>query len=47
MNELMNECLMKPQHEKQFGYWVSEKGKRIYASVDKMHFIQDMSADNN
>ena len=23
----MNECLMTPQHEKQIGYWVSEKGK--------------------
>ena len=23
----MNECLMTPQYEKQFGYWVSEKGK--------------------
>ena len=22
-----NECLMTPQHEKQIGYWVSEKGK--------------------
>ena len=27
MNEWMNECLMTPQHEKQIGYWVSEKGK--------------------
>ena len=27
MNELMNECLTTPQHEKQIGYWVSEKGK--------------------
>ena len=25
----MNECLMTPQHEKQIGYWVSEKGKRM------------------
>ena len=23
----MNECLTLPQHEKQIGYWVSEKGK--------------------
>ena len=23
----MNECLTTPQHEKQIGYWVSEKGK--------------------
>ena len=22
----MNECLTTPQHEKQIGYWVSEKG---------------------
>ena len=27
MNEWMNECLTTPQHEKQIGYWVSEKGK--------------------
>ena len=27
MNEWMNECLMTPQHEKQIGYLVSEKGK--------------------
>ena len=26
MNEWMNECLTTPQHEKQIGYWVSEKG---------------------
>ena len=26
-NEWMNECLTTPQHEKQIGYWVSEKGK--------------------
>ena len=24
----MNECLTTPQHEKQIGYWVSEKGKK-------------------
>ena len=29
MNEWMNECLTTPQHEKQIGYWVSEKGKII------------------
>ena len=23
----MNECLTTPQHEKQIGYWVSEKGQ--------------------
>ena len=23
----MNECLTTPEHEKQIGYWVSEKGK--------------------
>ena len=23
----MNDCLTTPQHEKQIGYWVSEKGK--------------------
>ena len=27
MNEWMNECLTTPQHEKQIGYWVSEKGR--------------------
>ena len=26
-NEWINECLTTPQHEKQIGYWVSEKGK--------------------
>ena len=25
--EWMNECLTTPQHKKQIGYWVSEKGK--------------------
>ena len=28
MNEWMNECLTSPQHEKQIGYWVSEKGSK-------------------
>ena len=28
----MNECLMTPQHEKQIGYWVSEKGNGYEAS---------------
>ena len=28
-HEWMNECLMTPQHEKQIGYWVSEKGKCV------------------
>ena len=23
----MNECLTTPQHEKQIGYWMSEKGQ--------------------
>ena len=23
----MNECLTTPQHEKQIGYWMSDKGK--------------------
>ena len=27
LGEWMNECLKTPQHEKQIGYWVSEKGK--------------------
>ena len=26
----MNECLTTPQHEKQIGYWVSEKGKVLF-----------------
>ena len=26
-HERMNECLTTPQHEKEIGYWVSEKGK--------------------
>ena len=26
-SEWINECLMTPQHEKQIGYWVSEKEK--------------------
>ena len=25
----MNECLTTPRHEKQIGYWVSKKGKRM------------------
>ena len=25
----MNGCLTTPQHEKQIGYWVSEKGERM------------------
>ena len=25
----MNDCLTTPQHEKQIGYWVSEKGKNM------------------
>ena len=29
----MNECLMTPQHEKQIGYWVSEKDKLLYNQV--------------
>ena len=28
-DEWMNECLTTPQHEKQIGYWVSEKCKRM------------------
>ena len=31
MNELINEGLTTPQHEKQIDYWVSEKGKFIVA----------------
>ena len=27
-HEWMNECLTTPQHEKQIGYWVSEKGRK-------------------
>ena len=30
MNEWMNECLTTPQHEKQIGYWVSEKGNEVF-----------------
>ena len=29
IHEWMNECLTTPQHEKQIGYWVSEKGLLI------------------
>ena len=29
----MNECLTTPQHEKQIGYWVSEKGKKKKKNV--------------
>ena len=25
----MNECLTTPQHKKQIGYWVSEKGQLV------------------
>ena len=33
----MNECLTTPQHEKQIGYWVSEKGKcmKCYKTIKK------------
>ena len=33
MNEWMNECLTTPQHEKQIGYWASEKGKCMTARM--------------
>ena len=44
MNEWMNECLTTPQHEKQIGYWVSEKGKcwrkeMFYLTMHSTHFI--------
>ena len=31
--EWMNECLTTPQHEKQIGYWVSEKGERTLSAA--------------
>ena len=31
----MNGCLTTPQHEKQIGYWVSEKGKCINGYIIK------------
>ena len=40
MNEWMNECLTTPQHEKQIGYWVSEKGKCmkwLYLKGDELY----------
>ena len=36
----MNECLTTPQHEKQIGYWVSEKGKYSRCHVDKCQFLR-------
>ena len=35
----MNECLMTPQHEKQIGYWVSEKGKCIKFGKTMFMFV--------
>ena len=40
----MNECLMTPQHKKQIGYWVSEKGYKNVLNVsfhetDNKYFI--------
>ena len=31
----MNECLTTPQHEKQIGYWVSEKDKSYIIKNEK------------
>ena len=45
MNEWMNECLTTPQHEKQIGYWVSEKGLKegvkemFYLTMHSTHFV--------
>ena len=38
-SQLMNECLTTPQHEKQIGYWVSEKGKLAIKSWSKLKSI--------
>ena len=57
MNEWMNECLTTPQHKKQIGYWVSEKGKRkklssnkwktgtSYLAIHSTHFNYEMASD--
>ena len=40
VNDWMNECLTTPQHEKQIGYWVSEKGKCMkWSNLSKTHPI--------
>ena len=33
----MNECLTTPQHEKQIGYWVSEKGITIQKNMLRLN----------
>ena len=35
----MNECLTTPQHEKQIGYWVSEKGINLSKSQTKHKYV--------
>ena len=39
----MNECLTTPQHEKQIGYWVSEKGEYFNAVRHlRMYVLADL-----
>ena len=43
----MNECLTTPQHEKQIGYWVSEKGKCMkWLYNEKMKSIKNHSVNS-
>ena len=42
--EWMNECLTTPQHEKQIGYWVSEKGSM--GDWDQTDHISDRCLDH-
>ena len=44
----MNECLTTPQHEKQIGYWVSEKDKCmkwLYYDRETERFRQEIILD--
>ena len=42
LNDVMNECLTMPQHKRQIGYWVSEKGK-----CNEMVVMQGVRLINN
>ena len=42
----MNECLTTPQHEKQIGYWVSEKGKLLIIYTHTKIIVLYIHIDN-
>ena len=47
----MNECLTTPQHKKQIGYWLSEKGKCnemvIKLKTIKKHSVKSCAIDKS